>query len=392
MRTAVLSDLHLGTRSRNDVLRDPAVRERLLGRLAGFDRLVLLGDAIELRDRPAAAAVEQARPFLEGAGAALVGGQVVLVPGNHDHRLAYEALDLAGRRRGERLPRALEVPAGATGAAGAIRRALGCELVIAYPGLALADGVWATHGHYLDAHSSAPTLESAAGAVIGAVRRLPHRELRTPEDYEAILAPVYHLYFEIAQRRRLERLADLARRLVRRAETRLGTRGPVATDAPAGDPALRPRFKPALGGGRLGTVPGERRRPGLLPFALVLERLGIDAEHVLFGHTHRTGPQPADDPGAWRTPAGIALWNTGCWVYEPALVRAGEGSASPYWPGTLATVEGSGPPRLHRLLDDLTPVAEPAGEVVKNLIRRSRPRRSTDEETTHADGSGQAEA
>jgi predicted phosphodiesterase len=356
MRTAVLSDLHLGTRSRIDVLREPAVRERLLSRLAGFDRLVLLGDAIELRDRPVVAAIEDARPFLEAAGAALGGGRVVLIPGNHDHRLAHEALDLAGRRRrGERLPLSAEVPARATGAVGAIRRALGCELVIAYPGLALGDGVWATHGHYLDAHSSWPTFECVAAAVIGATLRRPQRALRSPEDYEAILAPTYDLYFEIAQRRHLERFADLARRLVRGVETRLGTRGPASRDAPAGDPARPPRLKPALGGGRLGTTPGERRRPGLLPFARVLERLGVEAEHVLFGHTHRTGPLPADDPGAWRTAAGTALWNTGCWVYEPAFVRGGEGSASPYWPGTLTTVEGSGPPELHRLLEDFNP-------------------------------------
>jgi Calcineurin-like phosphoesterase len=354
MRTAVLSDLHLGTRSRIDLLREPAVRERLLGRLAGFDRLVLLGDAIELRDRPIAQAIEEARPFLEGAGAALGNGQVVLVPGNHDHRLAHEALDLSGRRRrGERLPLSLEVPVGATGAAGAIRRALRCELVIAYPGLALGDGVWATHGHYLDAHSSWPTFESVAAAAIGAVRRRPERALRSPEDYEAILAPTYDLYFEIAQRRQLERFANLARWLVRRVEARLGTRGPAATEAPAGDPTRLPRLR--LRGSRLGTAPGERRRPGLKPFSRVLERLSVDAEHVLFGHTHRTGPLPGDDPGAWRTPAGIALWNTGCWVYEAAFVRGGEGSASAYWPGTLASVDGSGPPQLHRLLEDFTP-------------------------------------
>ena len=350
MRTAVLSDLHLGARTRTDLLRDPGVRERLLSRLTGFDQVVLLGDVVELRDHPVAAAVEQASPALEAIGAAIGGARVVLVPGNHDHRLAQEALDRAGSHRSERWPVVADVPAPARGAAGAIRRALGTDLTVAYPGLAVAAGVWATHGHYLDAHSSAPTFECAATALAGLVRRRPQRSLRGPDDYEAILAPAYRVYFEVAQRERLRLLAEAGRRLVRGAETRLGTRGPTTAAERSSDRA-RPRL--ALGGGRVGATAGERRRPGLLPFARVLERLGVDAEHVLFGHTHRTGPLAGDDSGPWRTAAGVALWNTGCWVYEPAFVGGGHDRASPYWPGTLTTIEGSGPPRLHRLLQDL---------------------------------------
>jgi hypothetical protein len=81
----------------------------------------------------------------------------------------------------------------------------------------------------------------------------------------------------------------------------------------------------------------------------VLERLRVEADHVLFGHTHRTGPLPGDDLGLWRGPGGSALWNTGSWVDEPAYVGP-LGTASPYWPGTVVTVEGSGAPRIHRLL------------------------------------------
>ena len=73
---------------------------------------------------------------------------------------------------------------------------------------------------------------------------------------------------------------------------------------------------------------------------------------MLFGHTHRTGPTAGDARSHWHTAGGTALWNTGSWVYEPAFV-AQRGASSPYWPGTLITVEGSGPPRIHRLLDRL---------------------------------------
>jgi len=99
----------------------------------------------------------------------------------------------------------------------------------------------------------------------------------------------------------------------------------------------------------MGTAPGELRRPGLLPFARVLERLGVEADHVLFGHTHRTGPLPGDPLGPWTTPEGIRLTNTGSWLNEVAC-HAGNGASSPYWPGTLIEVDGSAPPQIHRLL------------------------------------------
>ena len=52
MKTAVISDLHLGLISGGDGLRDPEIRAVLAAELRGADRLVLLGDAIELRERP----------------------------------------------------------------------------------------------------------------------------------------------------------------------------------------------------------------------------------------------------------------------------------------------------------------------------------------------------
>jgi hypothetical protein len=215
-----------------------------------------------------------------------------------------------------------------------MRAALGAELMVAYPGVWLADGVWATHGHYLDAHSAAPSIECMTAAALGFVRRRPPPAASSPADYEAVLAPTYRLYFEIAQRPRLERLADAGKALVRHVEIGLGVR----------DGPRRGRQR-TLGGARLGTVEGELRRPGVLPFGAVLERLGIDAEHVLFGHTHRTGPLPGDRPALWRTRAGIQLWNTGSWVDDGTPGEAARG----YAPGTVTLVEDGRPRFVHAL-------------------------------------------
>jgi hypothetical protein len=346
LRTAVVSDLHLGTRTRADILRWPEPREVLASALVGTDQLVLLGDAFELRDRPLAEALAAARPFLETIGATLRNGRVILVPGNHDHRLAWEALDLCPRRPGRGLGIAQEVRVGRSGALGAIRGVLGVELLVAYPGFWIHDGVWATHGHYLDAHSEAPTLECIAARVMAAARR--HPAPRRPVEYEQILSPTYNAFFAIAQRRRLRPLADEAKSLLRRAETLVGVRG----ESPAGvweERRTLLRFLRLLGDERLGTAPGELGRPGLRPFQRVLDSLGVEAARILFGHTHRTGPLPGDPPALWRTAAGTELINTGSWVYEPAYVGE-QGDESPYWPGTVTIIDDDGPPVVRRLV------------------------------------------
>src|SRR5690606_18979367 len=85
MRTAIVSDLHLGAGNDSDLLRRPDVRRVLVEAVRGCDRLVLLGDVVELRDRPLAEALRlAAEPLRELADAV---GELVLVPGNHDHRL-----------------------------------------------------------------------------------------------------------------------------------------------------------------------------------------------------------------------------------------------------------------------------------------------------------------
>jgi hypothetical protein len=83
--------------------------------------------------------------------------------------------------------------------------------------------------------------------------------------------------------------------------------------------------------------------------ATVVERLGIDARHVVFGHTHRTGPLAGDAPSEWSLAAGTRLVNCGSWVLETHLMTRAA-PASPYWPGGCVVIDDDGPPRLRRLL------------------------------------------
>src|SRR5215475_98828 len=143
MRTAILSDLHLGLVAGGDVLRDPESRELLLERLAGAERVVLLGDVVELRDLALGPALAAARPFFEELGEALGAVEVRIVPGNHDHRFAEPLLDqlsIAGNPLGLEQT-AVPVP----GPLAQIDQWLGAaSLRVAYPGLWLREDVYAT--------------------------------------------------------------------------------------------------------------------------------------------------------------------------------------------------------------------------------------------------------
>ena len=69
MRTLVVSDLHLGSTRGADLLRRPELREPLLEEVARHDRLVILGDALELREAPQRDAAEIAAPVFADLGA-----------------------------------------------------------------------------------------------------------------------------------------------------------------------------------------------------------------------------------------------------------------------------------------------------------------------------------
>ncbi len=68
MRTLIVSDLHLGSGSGSTCCVVPELRAALLEALADVDRLVLLGDVLELRHGPPRDAMAAARPFFEDSG------------------------------------------------------------------------------------------------------------------------------------------------------------------------------------------------------------------------------------------------------------------------------------------------------------------------------------
>jgi len=357
MKTAIVSDLHLGTTGGSDVLRDPGIRAVLLEELRGADRLVLLGDVIELRERPLGAALDLALPALAEIGAAVGDVDVVLVPGNHDARLAEPLLDglsMVGA------PLTLDSTADPSpGPTAAIAAALApARLRIAYPGIWLRDDVYATHGNYMDAHLTLPRAECVAVAL---VRRLAGElpDEATPADYDRLLRPIYGLSYGAAQSMR------------RRPRPR--ERGPseaawelLVGDRPDRTPARRAKVRAVRAAFPL-AVAGVNRllhadfdpdisgtaifRSGVAGAAEMARRLGVDAGHVITGHTHRAGPRPEEGP--WRLPGGGELHNTGNWVFSTPLHNPGEPPNS-YWPGTVTWVEDSGPPRRVELLRDRT--------------------------------------
>jgi hypothetical protein len=178
---------------------------------------------------------------------------------------------------------------------------------------------------------------------------LPERDA-APDDYEAALAPLYAWMHALTQRAGHARISGSAGASARtwvaltsrerhRHPLRMATLGTGYVAAVA---ALN-----ALGLGPLDRdlSPAALRRGYLRGIREVVRRLGIRAEHVIWGHSHRAGPFDQDDAQEWR---GIV--NCGSWVYQPHFVGAA-GDGSPYWPGTAVLVEDSGPPKLLRLLD-----------------------------------------
>jgi Calcineurin-like phosphoesterase len=369
VRTLVISDLHLGARSDVDVLRRPAARDALLGALDGVDRLVILGDLLELRHGPMHEALEAARPVLKAIGEVLGhDGEVVLVPGNHDFRLISPWLEWRARNGPE--PLGLQERAGPKASIGtrAIARMLQpASLDVVYPGIWLDDGVYATHGHYLDRHVTVPSFERLGSGVLGRVLRAPADRAGAPDDYEVALAPMYGLLDAIAARVDDGRAAAPGK-ISARAWERLSPdrrsqawRGRVLAGAfPLTIAALN---RLGLGPLRADLSGVELRRASLRAMGEVVARLRIDAHHVIFGHTHRSGPLPDDDPNEWRLAGGAQLLNTGSWVYESMYLDRQWGN--PYWPGAAAQLEDGGEPRFVRLLEGveagaLSPPAPPA--------------------------------
>src|SRR3954447_12919622 len=204
VRTLVISDLHLGASTRADLLRRPELREPLVEAARGVDRVVILGDGIELRDGPQRNAMDIAGPLYEEIGRALGSdGELLLLGGNHDHGLVAGWID--GRLLAEpsgflSLEQRIAPRDAGPLAAALAERAAPARVEVAYPGVWLREDVYAIHGHYSDLHTTVPTFERlAAGAMARWVVALP-ADGAAPDDYEAALAPLYAWMHALTQR------------------------------------------------------------------------------------------------------------------------------------------------------------------------------------------------
>jgi hypothetical protein len=339
------------------VLRDRRVRAPVLSALARCDRLVLLGDVLELRHGPLHEALAAAREPLGEMGAALgPEGEVVVLAGNHDHYLVHP---WSQRRAGAGPAPALDPETAvdwvASDALGALAAMLAPARVrAAYPGVWLRADVWATHGHYLDVHMTVPSIERLGAGVMRRVVNAPRSAPAAAEGYEAILTPIYAWLHAVAQGAAPGRGRGMQSGSVRGWQALSGPRAGRGIRGRA-IAAAYPLAITALNRAGLGPLRAEvsgpaLRRSGLRGMSEVCARLGVSAPYVIFGHTHRAGPLPGNDPGEWVTAQASRLINSGCWVHEPAFMGP-DASQSPYRTGFCVVVDDDGPPRLVNLLD-----------------------------------------
>jgi len=331
LRTLVISDLHLGSRLGHDVLRHQDALSHLLAAIDGIERLVLLGDILELLQGRARAAAAIAAPVLREIGRRLgPEREVLVVAGNHDRPLVRRWV----RALGPALTPQTLVPPNATPALAALVEWLApARVSISYPGAWLSERVWATHGHYLDHH-----LIPVSGYGITRSRlRLSSADAASPAEYElarrptvgraagSLPRPLAVLLDDAAELARAATMPTLKRRLLR--------------------PPLSPLTAMLLG--------FQMQRASIPALLRVVQRLGIDADWVVFGHVHRLGPLAADDSAQWQGPgARPRIANSGSWLYEPLLVHRAN-APHPYWPGGAVVHEDGADPQAIGLLDDL---------------------------------------
>ncbi len=387
MRTLVISDLHLGAGSGADVLRRAGPRAALIEALEDVERLVLLGDVLELRHGPRRDALAAAQAFFEELGRSFAGREIVVVPGNHDHALVESWL----RRRDEGptvetlgLEQRIQAEEASSMLATLAAWAAPARVSTAFPGLWLRPDVYAVHGHYLDCHLTIPTMERLGIGMTARALRRPTEAFATVGDYEAVTAPVFAWIDAVA--RQATTSSMLNGQTTVRAWRALGGDRPSPAGAGAVDgavdeldgragasngiaalaalaPQLRRRAivgafplaiaalnRAGIGSFKADISSSELRRAGLRAMGEVATRLGLGDAHVIFGHTHRAGPLPGDAAGEWLSAGGARLHNTGCWTYDGYFVTGAPGE-SPYWPGGAVLVEDDGPPVLRRLLD-----------------------------------------
>ena len=151
------------------------------------------------------------------------------------------------------------------------------RLTAAYPGLWVRPDVYATHGHYLDCHLTIPTLERLGIGAMGRMLRRPAGAFSSPEDYEAVMTPVFQWIDAVARQaptgetlnggttvRAWRALSNGSRRTLRNRA--------LAGAFPLGVAALN---RAGLGYFKADLSSGELRRAGLRAMGEVAERLDL---------------------------------------------------------------------------------------------------------------------
>ncbi len=269
------------------MLRRQQPRAALLERISDCDRLILLGDVIELRHGPVRDALAAAAPVLDDIGAALgPDREVVLVAGNHDHYLAQAWL---ARRAQDSQPPPLELESAVDWCpseplAAVASRLSPANVRAAYPGVWLRDDVYAMHGHYADRHTTVPMFERLGAGVMARIVRNSGSGPGRSEDYEATLSPIYAWIHAVAQGRDGGRgrgpqgASTRAWRALAGSSQRrsLRRRGLVAAF-----PAIVAGLNRAGIGPLRADISGpELRRAGLAATATVLGRLNVRTSHL----------------------------------------------------------------------------------------------------------------
>jgi hypothetical protein len=225
-------------------------------------------------------------------------------------------------------------------------------VTVRYPGVWLSSRLWATHGHYLNRHLL-PI--SSVGIKRGWLGRPPH-DAANPFDYERP-----HRGSLTGTPQALSRWAAGAPNALGQvlpgplggAADKLGALARAATMPRMTRHLLRPELAPL--NASLLTV--QMTRASLPALLQVVERLGVDAEWVVFGHVHRLGPLDDDEGSQWEGPGGKPrMINAGSWTYEPLLVNRAS-PPHPYWPGGAIYLEDGKAPEPVGLLDELPAAA-----------------------------------
>jgi len=398
VRALVISDTHFGAWTGEDLLREPD-NLALLAPALDVDEVIFLGDMFDLMFASIRDSFEAARGLLDLLRDKLQGKRFVFLAGNHDHQFVV-------REAEDRLELALAMGMAPEDLSDQLRRTdvfrlflerhlEGVEVDLRYPTYTFA-GVLCTHGHYLDTHasrtagSSTRLLSRAIWSIaVGGRERSP-----TIADYEATASLLTGLLYTIAQlpngtdaQRRafgafqsLGRAVHISRLPVRVAEklrdwsvrpfapSGTADRWTAAGAAPAGyraarhEEMMRRHRTGAPAGGEASSyafarsvAPGDPLARALDAFEQVVVNLGWSSEtgNIVFAHTH----QPLD--GVSGPQSRFRYWNTGSWIYEPALR-----SNSAYiaylrnaWPGTAVLIDSDEPePRLLRLREHLNPL------------------------------------